>query len=480
MKKSHEILKLSLYRYLKRNGYKVHFDVRLKRTNIDVVAIKDDVFGLEVEYDFNRFSSGHAWQQLKSAKESKMLDYFSFVVPYEISEHALRSYGHILDENEAGLLCLNEEFHSLKQPKKWERIFIPSFSLTKTDLSIRLIEFFESKGFELVDKECTLPQPLREIKTKGQPQIQKIDLCFLPKGKTIHDAVDSKEVEHIGVEIKIKGQKWEKIEDQLVRYRCSRCLSRLYLALPQNLYIKFKEKIMNSIAKFGFGIIVCKEEEIRIEKEPPKFTVKFDSIGCYNKISQRDYHRYFHPSSIWIVGHSDRLKQVGEYAFKRMLLLPLGKSSYRGAENVIVKVSPGPVYEWDAHLKECSLQEICKEEIKQYEKYLSIKNSKKSESKGKKYYLTEEQRKLLKKEDFEAVLNTIIYLLRKNKILPPNFSRNKIYEMIDCSIKGFPLSKKEKEKIETILEYYKIWSSLANCDEFWDKFLLYVEKKKKC
>jgi hypothetical protein len=443
MKKSHEILRLLLYRYLKRNEYEAHFDVQLDGTKIDVVAIKDNFFGFEVEDSFNSFSSGHAWQQLKSAKENKMLDYFNFVIPYEISDHVLSSYGHILDENEAGLLCLKEEFYSLKEPKKWERIFTPSFSLTETDLSIRLIEFFESKGFELVDKECTLPQPLREIKTKGQPQIQKIDLCFLPKGKTIHDAVDSKEVEHIGVEIKIKGQKWEKIEDQLVRYRCSGCLSRLYLALPQDLYIKFKEKIINSIAEFG--IIVLKEE-IRIEKESPKFTVKFGSIGCYNKISQRDYHRYFHPSSIWIVGHSDRLKQVGEYAFKRMLLLPLGKSSYRGAENVIVKVSHGPVYEWDAHLKECLLQEICKEEIEQYEKYLSIKKSKKSESKGKKYSLTEEQRKLLKKEDFEAVLNTIIYLLRKNKILLPNFSRNKIYKMIDRSIKGFPLSKKRKRK----------------------------------
>jgi hypothetical protein len=136
----------------------------------------------------------------------------------------------------------------------------------------------------------------------------------LPKSKTIHDAVDSEEVEHIGVEIKIKEQNWEKIEDQLIRYRCGGCLSRLYLALPQDLYIKFKEKIMNSITEFG--IIVCKEEEIKIEKESPKFTVKFDSIGCYNKISQKDYHRYFHPSSIWMVGHSDRLKQVGEYVFK--------------------------------------------------------------------------------------------------------------------------------------------------------------------
>ena len=471
MNKSHEILRLSLYRYLKRNGYEAHFDAQLDGTKIDVVAIKDNFFGFEVEDSFNSFSSGHAWQQLKSAKESKMLDYFSFVVPYEISERVLRSYGHILDENEAGLLCLKEEFYSLKEPKKWERIFTPSFSLTETDLSIRLIEFFETKGFELVDKECTLPQPLREIKTKGQPQIQKIDLCFLPKGKTIHDAVDSEEVEHIGVEIKIKEQNWEKIEDQLVRYRCSGCLSRLYLALPQDLYIKFKEKIMNSIAKFGFGIIVCKEEEIRIEKESQKFTVKFDSIGCYNKISQRDYHRYFHPSSIWIVGHSDRLKQVGEYVFKRMLLLPLGKSSYRGAENVIVKVSPGPVYEWDVHLKECSLQEICKEEIEQYEKYLSIKKSKKSESKGKKYSLTEEQRKLLKKEDFKYFKSSgyFVSLLREYKILPYNLSQGKIDEMIDRAIKGSSLTKKEKEKIETLIECYKLWSSSENLDEFRSK-----------
>jgi hypothetical protein len=265
MKKSHEILRLSFYRYLKRNGYKVHFDVQLKGTNIDVVAVKDNFFGFEVEDNFNAFSSGHAWQQLKNAKDSQMLDYFSFVIPHEISEHVLSSYGHILDEYGAGLLCLKEEFHSLKQPKKWERIFTPSFSLTETDLSIRLIEFFESKGFELVDKNCTLPQPLGEIKKKGQPRIQWIDLCFLPKGKTIHDAVDSKEVEHIGVEIKIKMQNWDKVEEQLIRYRCSGCLSRLYLALPQDLYIKFKDKIMNSTAEFG--VIVLKEEEIKIEKE---------------------------------------------------------------------------------------------------------------------------------------------------------------------------------------------------------------------
>jgi len=103
MKQSHEILRLSLYRYLKRNGYEVHFDVQLNRTNIDVVAVKDNFFGFEVEDNFNAFSSGHALQQLKSAKDNQMLDYFSFVVPHEISDHVLSSYGHILDEYGAGL-----------------------------------------------------------------------------------------------------------------------------------------------------------------------------------------------------------------------------------------------------------------------------------------------------------------------------------------------------------------------------------------
>jgi hypothetical protein len=293
----------------------------------------------------------------------------------------------------------------------------------------------------------------------------------LPKGKTIHDAVDSKEIEHIGVEIKVNEQNWEEIEEQLIRYRCSGCLSSLYLALPQDLYIKFKDRVMNSTAEFG--VIVFKEEEVRIEKVSPKFTVKFDSIGCYN------YNKIYHPSSIWIVGHSDKLEQVGEYVFKRMLLLPLGKLSFGGAENVKVNVSPGPAYEWDAHLKSCSIHEICKEEIEQYEKFLNIKKSKKSKSKGKKYYITEEQRKLLKKKDFEAVLNTIIYLLRKNKILPYNLSRDKVNELRDRAIKGSPLTKKEKEKIEMLLECYKLWSSSENFDEFWNKFLIYVEKKKK-
>jgi hypothetical protein len=441
MKKSHEILRLSLYRYLKRNGYKVHFDVQLKRTNIDVVAVKDNFFGFEVEDDFNRFSSGHALQQLKNAKDSQMLDYFSFVVPHEISDHVLSSYGHILDEYGAGLLCLNEEFHSLKQPKKWERIFTPSFSLTETDLSIRLIEFFESKGFELVDKDCTLPQPLIEIK-KGQPQIQKIDLCFLPKGKTIHDAVDSKEVEHIGVEIKVNEQNWEEIEEQLIRYRCSGCLSRLYLALPQDLYMKFKDKILNSTAEFG--VIVLKEEEIKIESESPKFTVKFDSIGSYIKISN-----YIYPSSIWIVGHSDRLEQIGDYVFKRMLLLPLGKGSCSCVENVKVKVKPGPKYEWISYHKSLSPEDICKEEIEKYRKFLEIKKNKKSK---RIYYLTEEQREKLNKLSKGGYIDILVSYLKREKALPRYISVNKIEKLVELAINGSPLTKKEKEKLEIIYQ----------------------------
>jgi hypothetical protein len=443
MKKSHEILKLSLYKYLKRNDYKVHFDVQLKGTNIDVVAVKDNFFGFEVEDDFNRFSSGHAWQQLKNAKDSQMLDYFSFVVPYEISDHVLSSYGHILDEYGAGLLCLNEEFHSLKQPKKWERIFTPSFSLTETDLSIRLIEFFESKGFELVDKDCTLPQPLGEIKKKGQPRIQWIDLCFLPKGKTIHDAVDSKEVVHIGVEIKINEQNWEEIEEQLIRYRCSGCLSRLYLALPQDLYMKFKDKILNSTAEFG--VIVLKEEEVRIEKESPKFIVKFDSIGSYIKISN-----YIYPSSIWIVGHSDRLEQIGDYVFKRMLLLPLRKGSCGCVENVKVKVKPGPKYEWISYHKSLSPEEICKEEIEKYKKFLEIKKSKKSK---RIYYLTEEQREQLKKLSKGGYIDILVSHLKREKALPRYISVNKIEKLVELAINSSPLTKKEKEKLEIILKY---------------------------
>jgi hypothetical protein len=354
----------------------------------------------------------------------------------------LNSYNHILDEYGAGLLCLNEEFHSLKEPKKWKRIFTPSFSLTETDLSIRLIEFFEFKGFELVDKDCTLPQPLIEIK-KGQPQIQWIDLCFLPKGKTIHDAVDSKEVEHIGVEIKVNEQNWEEIEEQLIRYRCSGCLSRLYLALPQDLYMKFKDRIMNSTAEFG--IIVLKEEEIKIERESPKFIVKFDSIGSYIKISN-----YIYPSSIWIVGHSDRLEQIGDYVFKRMLLLPLRKGSCGCVENVKVKVKPGPKYEWVSYHKSLSPEEICKEEIEKYRKFLEIKKSKKSK---RIYYLTEEQREQLKKLSKGGYIDILVSYLKREKALPRYISVNKIEKLVELAINGSPLTKKEKEKLEIILKY---------------------------
>jgi hypothetical protein len=63
--------------------------------------------------------------------------------------------------------------------------------------------------------------------------------------------------------------------------------------------------------------------------------------------------------------------------------------------------------------------------------------------------------------------------------LPYNLSQDKIDEMINRAVNGSPLTKKEKEKIEMLLECYNLWSSSANFDEFWNKFLIYVEKKKK-
>jgi len=53
--------------------------------------------------------------------------------------------------------------------------------------------------------------------------------------------------------------------------------------------------------------------------------------------------------------------------------------------------------------------------------------------------------------------------------LPYNLSQGKIDEMIDRAIKGSPLTKKEKEKIETLIECYKLWSSSENLDEFRSK-----------
>jgi len=51
--------------------------------------------------------------------------------------------------------------------------------------------------------------------------------------------------------------------------------------------------------------------------------------------------------------------------------------------------------------------------------------------------------------------------------------------MIDRAINGSPLTKKEKEKIEKLIECYKLWSLSENLDEFRSKLLIYVEKKKK-
>jgi hypothetical protein len=73
----------------------------------------------------------------------------------------------------------------------------------------------------------------------------------------------------------------------------------------------------------------------------------------------------------------------------------------------------------------------------------------------------------------------IVSLLKKYKILPYNLLRDKIAEMIDRAINGSPLTKKEKEKIEMLFECYELQSSSVDWNEFWNKFLIYVENKKK-
>jgi hypothetical protein len=44
-------------------------------------------------------------------------------------------------------------------------------------------------------------------------------------------------------------------------------------------------------------------------------------------------------------------------------------------------------------------------------------------------------------------------------MLPSNLLQGKIDEMINRAIKGYPLTKREKEKIEMLLECYNLGSS---------------------
>ena len=77
-------------------------------------------------------------------------------------------------------------------------------------------------------------------------------------------------------------------------------------------------------------------------------------------------------------------------------------------------------------------------------KSLKRKVKRVNQKEKKKHYITEEQRKLLQKKIFKYFILSgyIVSLLRKNKILPSNFSDDKIYELRDRAIIGSPLTKK--------------------------------------
>jgi hypothetical protein len=136
-----------------------------------------------------------------------------------------------------------------------------------------------------------------------------------------------------------------------------------------------------------------------------------------------------------------------------MLLLPLGKGSCSCVENVKVKVKvkAGPKYEWVSYHKSLSPEDICKEEIEKYRKFLEIKKSKKSK---RIYYLTEEQRKQLKKLSKGGYIDILVSYLKREKALPHYISVNKIKKLVELAINGSPLTKKEKEKLEIILKNF--------------------------
>lgn len=319
----------------------MHYDCKIGRTRIDLIGFKDNHFsGFEVEDNFGPFANGHVWNQIKEAKSSGLLDDLFVVIPYGIYCRVRDSYSQTLEDCGVGLMYLKGgEFHEVQKPRKLERTSVPNFSRTEEDFIPSLVEYFEQKGFTFFDRNGILPAPPREfwgVNYVQQPVRKIIDLTFVTKNRTIHDAVDSEEVEHIGVEIKVKASNWKRVEQQLREYRCSASLSRLFLALPSEIYHQFLPKIKES--KLEFGVLAMGTGGIEEVKESPRFGMKFDSIGKCERL----YGDFFYPQSIYLVGYSDSIHVEDREEFKRMLLLPTHeRATPLVVENVEIKLEEG-------------------------------------------------------------------------------------------------------------------------------------------
>lgn len=317
-----------LKNYLEKSGYKVYEEAWLKnnRNNrIDIVAKKEGIIiGYEIKRSFidversleevRRYNINFEQligikqvsntpinvkereSQLKRYIESGRLDYLYLVIPCEIYERVVGSYGHILETMGVGIVCIarNGDVEERLIARKLNRISRPNLKEHNEGwLAGILCEYFEKHGYR-VEKEARLIVPeskwfnLTYGRKHRQPNsfLLKIDLCLLPLGRNVTYVLENQDSYndclsgHVGIEVKVdlrKEKDREETEEQLKRYAESKCLTRLYLATADD-NIRYAE-MLNGVGKI-FGIInyIKDRKEIKVEVPSPKLEMKYDGF----------------------------------------------------------------------------------------------------------------------------------------------------------------------------------------------------------
>ena len=229
-----------LWKYLEKRKAKVAGEVSLRTVNgsIDIVAKEgDEYIGYEVKGDFEALGRGGWTQQLLSYSRSGFLDKLYLVLPEEIINRALKSYGWIFEDEkelaDIGLMTVDKEgcVKTIKEAPFLHRRYTPALERNEEWLKQKIWNRLEEKGYR-VEGESYLLKPNEEIiefvlnRQHPAPMefLLKIDLCILP----------DEEDYPIGIEVKdsIKSSESKKLSRQLPEYALSKSLKKLYLAVP--------------------------------------------------------------------------------------------------------------------------------------------------------------------------------------------------------------------------------------------------------
>lgn len=254
-----------LWKYLEKREAKVAGEVSLRTVNgsIDIVAKEgDEYIGYEVKGDFEALGRGGWTQQLLSYSRSGFLDKLYLVLPEEIINRVLKSYGWIFDDEkelaDIGLMTVDKEgcVKTIKEAPPLHRRYTPALEQNEEWLKQKIWNCLEEEGYR-VEGECYILKPSEEIKfvlnkqhLEAKDFLLRIDLCILPDEGGYP----------IGIEVKdsIKSSKSGDVFRQLLEYALSKSLKKLYLAVfPREVSRAMK---IEGVGKW-FGIMVFTGEQ---------------------------------------------------------------------------------------------------------------------------------------------------------------------------------------------------------------------------